>query len=176
MTTPHFARFLALAREHTALIVDLCADPDLLSRAQLLHYLEHHGVPAAQKDALIDKLGQAAILLAEPAGFTVNPAVVDLVNYYERRGRPARALHFGDYDRFGLAIYRRIRAALPQLMLYVPDDLAAPFRDFAGHDLLLGQPSLVARDDDRPELREVAALIAQYNAGLEQEIVRPPAA
>jgi hypothetical protein len=61
-------------------------------------------------------------------------------------------------------------------MLYVPDDLAAPFRDFAGHDLLLGQPSLVARDDDRPELREVAALIAQYNAGLEQEIVRPPAA
>ncbi len=40
MTMPRFARFLALAREHTALIVDLCADPDLLSRAQLLHDLE----------------------------------------------------------------------------------------------------------------------------------------
>jgi len=40
MTMPRFARFLALARERTALIVDLCADPDLLSRAQLLHYLE----------------------------------------------------------------------------------------------------------------------------------------
>jgi hypothetical protein len=96
MTMPRFARFLALAREHTALIVDLCADPDLLSRAQLLHYLEHHGVPAAQKDALIDELVQAAILLAEPAGFTVNPAVVDLVNYYERRGRLISATFLRD--------------------------------------------------------------------------------
>jgi hypothetical protein len=63
MTMPRFARFLALAREHTALIVDLCADPDLLSRAQLLHYLEHHGVPAAQKDALIDELGLAELVI-----------------------------------------------------------------------------------------------------------------
>ncbi len=30
MSMPRFARFIALAREHTALIVDLCADPDLL--------------------------------------------------------------------------------------------------------------------------------------------------
>lgn len=96
MSMPRFTRFLALAREHTALIVDLCADPDLLSRAQLLHYLEHHGVPAAQKDALIDELGQAAILLAEQAGFTVNPAVVDLVNYYERRGRLISATFLRD--------------------------------------------------------------------------------
>jgi len=44
MTMPRFARFQALAREHTALIVDLCADPDLLSRARLLHYLEHQYV------------------------------------------------------------------------------------------------------------------------------------
>ncbi|GAB4162870.1 MAG: hypothetical protein Fur005_21850 [Roseiflexaceae bacterium] len=96
MTMPRFARFLALAREHTALIVDLCADPDLLSRAQLLHYLEHHGVPATQKEALIDDLGQAAILLAEQVGFTVNPAVVDLVNYYERRGRLISATFLRD--------------------------------------------------------------------------------
>jgi len=47
MSMPRFARFLVLAREHTALlaklarsaIVDLCADPDLLSRAHLLHDL-----------------------------------------------------------------------------------------------------------------------------------------
>ncbi|GAB4424781.1 MAG: hypothetical protein OHK0015_03970 [Chloroflexi bacterium OHK40] len=90
------------------------------------------------------------------------------------RPEPARALHFGDYDWSGLAIYRRIRAALPQLTLYVPDDLAALFRDFAGHDLLLGQLPLVAQADDPPELREVIALIAQHNAGLEQEIVSPP--
>lgn len=90
------------------------------------------------------------------------------------RPAPARALHFGDYDWSGLAIYRRIRAALPQLTLYVPDDLAALFHDFAGHDLLLGQPLLVARDDDPAEVHEVTALIAQHNAGLEQEIVTPP--
>jgi hypothetical protein len=90
------------------------------------------------------------------------------------RPTPARALHFGDYDWSGLAIYRRMQAALPQLSLYVPDDLAALFRDFAGHDLLLGQLPLVAQADDPPELREVIALIAQHNAGLEQEIVSPP--
>ncbi|HSH82520.1 MAG TPA: hypothetical protein VLA19_28655 [Herpetosiphonaceae bacterium] len=88
MTTPRFTGFLALAREHTALIVDLCADPNVLSRAQILHYLEHHGVPAPHKDALIEELCQSAILLIEhDQAYTVNPPVVDLVNYYERRGR-----------------------------------------------------------------------------------------
>ncbi len=94
---PRFTRFLALAREHTDLIVDLCADPDVLSRAQLLHYLEHHDVAAAQKDALIEELSQAAILLVEhDQGFTVNPAVVELVNYYERRGRLISATFLRD--------------------------------------------------------------------------------
>ena len=96
MSMPRFNRFLALARDYTALIIDLCADPDLLSRAQLLHYLEHHGVPAARKDTLIDELCQAAILLAEPTGFTVNPTVVDLINYYERRGRLISATFLRD--------------------------------------------------------------------------------
>lgn len=73
MTMPRFARFLALAREHTALIVDLCADPDLLSRAQLLHYLEHHGVPPAQKDALIDELGQAALVICSSQALDNRP-------------------------------------------------------------------------------------------------------
>ncbi|GAB4162883.1 MAG: hypothetical protein Fur005_21880 [Roseiflexaceae bacterium] len=90
------------------------------------------------------------------------------------RPSPIHAVHFGDYDWSGLAIYRRIRAVLPQLTLYMPDDLATLFRDFAGHDLLLGQLPLVAQADDPPELREVIALIAQHNAGLEQEIVPPP--
>ncbi|MBP1466189.1 hypothetical protein EYB53_010775 [Candidatus Chloroploca sp. M-50] len=97
MSMPRLTHFLTLARDQTALIVDLCADPDWLSRAQLLHYLEHHGVPAAQKDDLIEALCQAAILLVEhQAGFIVNPAVVDLVNYYERRGRLISATFLRD--------------------------------------------------------------------------------
>jgi hypothetical protein len=97
MTMPRFSRFLGLAREHTALIIDLCGDSDVLSRAQLLHYLEHHEVSAAQKDALIEELCQSAILLVEhDQGFTVNPAVIDLVNYYERRGRLISATFLRD--------------------------------------------------------------------------------
>jgi hypothetical protein len=97
MVTPRFSRFLTLAREHTNLLVALCAEPDVLSRAQLLHYLESHAVPAAQKDALIEELAQAAILLVEhEQGFTVNAAVVDLVNYYERRGRLISATFLRD--------------------------------------------------------------------------------
>ena len=94
---PRFTRFLALAYKHTALLVSLCADPDVLSRAQILHYLELHNVAAAQKDALIEELAQAAILLVEhDQGFTVNPAVIELVNYYERRGRLISATFLRD--------------------------------------------------------------------------------
>jgi hypothetical protein len=96
MTTPRFTRFLLLAREHTGLLIDLCTEPDVLSRAQLLHYMEHHSVPAALKDALIDDLTQTAILLPEQEGFTVNAAVVDIVNYYERRGRLISATFLRD--------------------------------------------------------------------------------
>jgi hypothetical protein len=87
---------------------------------------------------------------------------------------PARAIHLGDYDWSGLAIYRRIRAALPQIELYVPGDIAALFARFASHGLLAGQPPLAARVDDPAEVRQAIALIAQHNAGLEQEIVAPP--
>ena len=96
MTHPRFARFLTLVREHTRLVVDMCGDPDVLSRAQLLHYLDHYGIPAVDKDALIGDLTTAAILHAEPQGYTVNPALVDLVNYYERRGRLISATFLRD--------------------------------------------------------------------------------
>ena len=97
MSMPRFTRFLALAHKHTDLIVALCANPDVLSRAQLLHYLELRDVAAAQKDALIEELAQAAILLVEhDQGFTVNPAVIELVNYYERRGRLISATFLRD--------------------------------------------------------------------------------
>ncbi|WP_129630833.1 Wadjet anti-phage system protein JetD domain-containing protein [Candidatus Oscillochloris fontis] len=90
------------------------------------------------------------------------------------RPTPTQAIHFGDYDWSGLAIYRRIRATIPQCLLYIPTDIALLFRNFASHDLLIGQSPLVVREDDPPEFHEVTMLIAQYNAGLEQEIIAPP--
>jgi hypothetical protein len=87
---------------------------------------------------------------------------------------PARAMHFGDYDWSGLAIYRRIRTSFPQIEFYVPADIATRFQQFANHALLMGQPPLVVRADDPAEVQQVIALIAQHNAGLEQEIVAPP--
>ena len=87
---------------------------------------------------------------------------------------PTQAIHLGDYDWAGLAIFRRIRAMLPMLSLYVPDDVAALFRDFAGHELVAGQTPLVLRPDDPAEVQRVITLIEQHNAGLEQEIVAPP--
>lgn len=87
---------------------------------------------------------------------------------------PARSMHFGDYDWTGLAIFRRIQAVLPQIKFYIPDDITALFQHFANHALIIGQPSLVAHVDDPAEVHRVIALITQYNAGLEQEIVTPP--
>jgi len=58
--------------------------------------MEHHGVSAALKDTLIDDLAQVAMLVPEQDGFTVNAAIVDLVNYYERRGRLMSATFLRD--------------------------------------------------------------------------------
>jgi hypothetical protein len=96
MTSPRLTRFLTLARDNTGLLIDLCAETDLLSRAQLLHYMEHHRIPAVQKDQLIDALVHAAILLPEQDGFGINAPIVDLVNYYERRGRLMSATFLRD--------------------------------------------------------------------------------
>lgn len=87
---------------------------------------------------------------------------------------PQRAIHFGDYDWAGLAIYLRLRAAIPSMQLYLPDDIESLFAQFADPALLLGQEPILARDVDPSSLRSVIDLIAQYNAGLEQEIVPLP--
>lgn len=94
---PTFARFLTTANKYVDLIIDLCNEPDIISRAQLLHYLEQHAVPSIQKEATIDELLRAAILLEEvDQGYTVNIAVVDLVAAYERRGRLTSATFLRD--------------------------------------------------------------------------------
>ncbi len=130
MTAPRFTRFLTLAREHTNLIIDLCAEADGVSRAQLLHYMEHHGVAPALKESLIDDLLQTAILLPEhDHEFTVNPAVVDLVNYYERRGRLISATFLRDQMSAMAELSDRLQRELfgveiaRELILDLTDDL-----------------------------------------------------
>lgn len=88
---------------------------------------------------------------------------------------PAAVVHFGDFDWTGLSIYRRIRAALPNAQLYVPDNIEDLFRTASNHELASTQTPLTLRPDDPPAVRFIADLIARWNAGLEQEIVRPPA-
>jgi len=87
---------------------------------------------------------------------------------------PTRAVHFGDYDWSGLAIFRRIQALLPRIGLYVPDDIDDLFRRFAHNGLLIGQLPLTPRPEDPAEVQQIIDLIAISNAGLEQEVVVPP--
>lgn len=87
---------------------------------------------------------------------------------------PAHALHFGDYDWAGLAIFRRIRLHIPSIRLYIPDNIDELFKRFAAPELLGGQTPLTTRADDTPEAQRIISLIARHNAGLEQEIVPPP--
>lgn len=87
---------------------------------------------------------------------------------------PQRAIHFGDYDWAGLAIYRRLRVAIPSVQLYIPDNITSLFAQFAEPALLKGQAPIVVRDDDPSSLRTLVELITYHNAGLEQEIVPHP--
>jgi hypothetical protein len=97
MTTATFAQFLLIARRYLNLIVDLCAEQDVISRSKLLNYMERHGIPPAEKDALLDELCKTLVLLKETENsYTVNHVVVDLVNYYERRGRLTNAKFLKD--------------------------------------------------------------------------------
>lgn len=87
---------------------------------------------------------------------------------------PVTSVHFGDCDWAGLAIYRRIRALLPPITFHVPDGIDDLFRTSATYHLARTQRPLIMRPDDPPEVRTIADLIAQWNAGLEQEIIPPP--
>ena len=40
MTIPTFTQFLSIARKKINLIVDLCAEQDVISRSKLLNYME----------------------------------------------------------------------------------------------------------------------------------------
>lgn len=87
---------------------------------------------------------------------------------------PVRVLHFGDYDWTGLHIFRRVQAVLPHTQLYVPDNLQTFFTAYGNRELLEAQVALDERSIEDADMRYVSSLIAQYNAGLEQEIVPAP--
>lgn len=92
MSITTFQGFLATAGLHHGLLVDLCAEPGLISRAKLLTYMERHGIAPADKDRLIERYCRTSILYEEADfEYSVNPVVAGLVNFYERRGRLTHA-------------------------------------------------------------------------------------
>jgi hypothetical protein len=87
-----FHSFLTTASLNHGLIVDLCAEQGVITRAQLLAYMERHHIAPADKDKLIERYCRTSILYEEADfEYTVNPIVAGLVNFYERRGKLTHA-------------------------------------------------------------------------------------
>lgn len=92
MSITTFQGFLTTANLYHGLLVDLCAEAGVISRAKLLSYMERHDIVPADKDPLIERYRRTAILYEEAEdAYTVNPVVAGLVNFYERRGRLTHA-------------------------------------------------------------------------------------
>jgi hypothetical protein len=87
---------------------------------------------------------------------------------------PVSILHFGDYDWEGLHIFQRLQKALPQTRLYIPDNIETLFKQFGKLNLIENQRRKALYDEENIECLPVIKLIAQHNAGLEQEIVGLP--
>jgi hypothetical protein len=87
---------------------------------------------------------------------------------------PSRAVHFGDFDWDGLYIFQRLKAALPAVRLYVPDNIESLFQHFGDRQLIDRQTPKAAFDWQNKDCRPVVELIEQTNAGLEQEVVDLP--
>ena len=84
---------------------------------------------------------------------------------------PERVIHSRDYDWTGLKIFGRVKASLPQALLYISANIETLFERFGRYDLIAagGTPTLV---DD--QVARIVSLISLHNAGLEQEIVPLP--
>ena len=92
MPITSFHSFLTTASLYHGLLVDLCAEQGVITRAQLLAYMERHDIAPADKDKLIERYCRASILNEEADfEYTVNPIVANLVNFYERRGKLTHA-------------------------------------------------------------------------------------
>ncbi len=88
---------------------------------------------------------------------------------------PTTILHFGDFDWAGLAIFQRVQTVLPTARFYQPPNLETLFKHYANRRLIANQSGYAQLDINHPASQPVIDLIARYNAGLEQEIVPPPA-
>ncbi|MBN2006283.1 MAG: DUF2399 domain-containing protein [Anaerolineae bacterium] len=102
-----------------------------------------------------------------------NVSDVALATLADLTPSPSAILHFGDYDWAGLAIFQRLEARLPQAQLYIARNLTSLFQRYGKRELVEKQ-ALASLDLQHPKCQPVIACIAQYNAGLEQEIVPAP--
>jgi len=89
--------------------------------------------------------------------------------------QPAKVLHFGDYDWAGLNIFGRLCRHLPHARWYLPDNLASLFKQHRDLALVQNQADYAQIRHEHPDIAMVIDLISRTNAGLEQEIVSPPA-
>ena len=87
---------------------------------------------------------------------------------------PRSALHFGDIDWSGIAIYRRIRSQLPHVRWYAPPDLDYLLAQHGNAGLIAKQRPEPARPDDADALRSTIQLISMHNRDLEQEVIPSP--
>ncbi len=104
-----------------------------------------------------------------------NVAEVTLAALAQLRPPPERVLHFGDYDWTGLTIFQRVQAVWPAAVLYIPANIKTFFQKKYGNRKLIEKQAATANFDlNHPSCRPIINLIAEYNAGLEQEIAAQP--
>lgn len=102
-----------------------------------------------------------------------NVSDVVLYAFSQINPKPERILHFGDYDWAGLKIFQRVQTILPKAKLYIPSNIEELLKkNYGNHKLVKSQ--LMNVDFNNPEIQPVIDLIAQYNMGLEQEILEQP--
>lgn len=85
------------------------------------------------------------------------------------RPLPETAVHFGDFDAYGLLIFKRLLCFWPGMRLHIPEDIGELFR-LHGR-AVKGAPRINSR---HPDVLRVLGLMAEYNAILEQEICPQP--
>ncbi len=112
------------------------------------------------------------VIVAVYLGGNVSEVVLQALK--QIKPSPLTALHFGDYDWAGLAIFQRLQAVFPAAKLYIPLQIEALFQGYGQRNLVEKQFATANLDLTNPACRPIIDLIRQYNAGLEQEIVPQP--
>jgi hypothetical protein len=121
---------------------------------------------------IADYAGAIDALMVVYLGGNVADSVIEAIR--KLNPPPESVMHFGDYDWEGLYIFQRLQKVMPMTRLYVPEDIRALFTQFGDRKLLARQRRKAGFDMHNRECLPVIALIEQFNAGLEQEIVALP--